>query len=557
VAYEGWLSFAGTEIINNDRCRAYASALAPNLQMTVSGDEDNDTLRKMIDDEPYRTPMLDDAPWVDPDDPDTYDFCGVMGLSVVGLSDSTRAATITENTGDGGGVGGKRKGTRSIRYSALLVGGTQAAVEAGQAWLSSVLEGDCDADCNGSDACYLQALTDPQDWGDLVTDPVPISSLTTNGAKGTYDHGTGLWSPKTSTEELRAPAITRPLPCDEVVWNWTFTGVPGTRINLRSYSENGKVFEDWLTIDSDGSASRSISDLNDGKTTSYCGIRLQIGSSVTVNKVTVTTRDSALNTACFDHYMRQVREASCIDGPTATSEYNPSCGALRQVEFTIASNKPWQFGVVKVVASQSNLHSTMSTDQSLGVWRLKKTISAEKYPTPPSLVIDPACPKVPTPPRASATFTDCKPSVNWYASYGISIPGAMIPLWHDAVPQLFLSTGEKAARGVRVRFYPRPLGTLQDAEDIDPQSSCGEFVIDYIPAHATFTLDGLNHTAWIKLPGKAVLNPANHLLSGLTASSLFEWPVLTCGTDYMAIIDVDGENHSVTKVELRLATRWG
>jgi len=532
MAYEGWLTYAGTEVINNNRCRSYASALVPGLRMSVSSDEANDTLRKMIDDEPYRTPMLDDAPWVDPDDPDTYDFCGLMGLSVVGLSDSTRTATVVENADNGGGINGRRKGTRNIRYSALLVGATMAAVEAGQAWLSSVLDGDCDADCNGSDACYLQALTDPQDWGDYVTDPVTIASLQPSGAKGTFDHGTGVWKPKTSTEELRAPQIVRPLPCDEIIWEWTFTGVPGSKISLRSYSENGKVFEDWLTIDSDGTASRSISDRNDGKTTAYCGIRLQIGSSITVNKVTVQTRDSALNTACFDHYMRQV-------------------------EFTIATGVPWQFGVVKSIAWSGSVAKTMTGDQSKGVWALKTTIGTKKGTDTPGWVHDPACPRVPAPPRPTATFTDCKPSINWYASYGISIPGDAIPLWGEAVPQLFLHAGDKAARGVRVRFFPRPLGVLQDAEDIDPNSACGEFVIDYIPPNSTFTLDGLNQTAWLDIPGAgAALDPANHLLSGLNPVSLFVWPVLTCGTDYMCILDVDGENHSVTKVELRLANRW-
>jgi hypothetical protein len=146
--------------------------------------------------------------------------------------------------------------------------------------------------------------------------------------------------------------------------------------------------------------------------------------------------------------------------------------------------------------------------------------------------------------------------VSWHDSYGIAIPKDAIPLWGDSVPRLLLTTGGKEARGVRVRFFPRPLGILQDASDLDPNTACGEFMVDYIPPSSTFYIDALTRHCSVKRPGYAE-SPADHLVGGLTAGELFTWPVLTCGMDYMMVLDVDGENQSLVSMWLYLASRWG
>lgn len=555
MAYEGWLSVAGTEVINNDRVRAYAKELTPSLTVSLGRDDEADeALRKILADKPYSTPLFDEAPWYDPDDPDTADFCGVLGLGVTGLSDSTRTATTVEHNQSGGGFTGVRKAVRNVRYSALLVGASMAAVEAGHNWLSMALEGDCDADCNGSYCCYLNALTNPEDWGDLVTVGVNIDTLVPNGAKGTYDLNTQRWSPKTSTEELRVPKFPPPLPCDEIVWTWTVQGPDGTQVTANSYGDTGKVFTDRITIDSDGEATFTISDRGMGTNIAYCGIQLTVGSYVTVKKVTVTYREEGINEACFNHYQRQLFEVTPIDGPTTVEEYATSCGAaIRKVEFTIATGIPWTYGRYRAIYSGS---LSVGSDQEGAAFKLSKTIGLKTTPQSPTWVRDPACPVVPSPPRPTATFTDCKPSTAWHDSYGIAIPKDSIPLWGDAVPRLLLTTGGKEARGVRVRFFPRPLGILQDAVDLDPNTACGEFMVDYIPASSTFYLDGLTRHCQVKRPGYAI-SPADHLVGGLTASQLFQWPVLTCGMDYMMILDVDGENQSLVSTTLYIASRWG
>ena len=560
MAYEGWLSVAGTEVINNDRVRAYAKELTPSLTMSLGrDDEEDESLRKILADKPYSTPLFDDAPWVDPDDPDTYDFCGVLGLGVTGLSDSTRTATVVEHTQSGGGFSGVRKAVRSVRYSALLVGASMAAVEAGQNWLSMALEGDCDADCNGSYCCYLNALTNPEDWGDLVTVGIDADTLTTNGPKGTYDLNTQRWTPTSNTQELRVQKFPPPLPCDEIIWTWTLKGVDGTQITATSYGDTGKIFSDRVTIDSDGEATISISDRGMGTTLAYCGIRLTVGSYVTVQKVTVTYREEGVNEACFNHYQRQLFEVQALDGPTTVEEYATSCGAaIRKVEFTIATGIPWTYGRYRRIWNGS--FSGLGSNQEADAFTLKKTIRAEEGAASPRRHRH-GCATRPArwsrhrrarPPRSPTASRPCRGTPR------TASPSPRTPsrCGRDSVPRLLLTTGTKEARGVRVRFFPRPLGILQDASDLDPNTACGEFMVDYIPPSSTFYIDALTRHCQVKRPGYAI-SPADHLVGGLTAGALFQWPVLTCGMDYMMVLDVDGENQSLVSTYLYLATRWG
>lgn len=564
--YEGWLSLAGTEIVNNERVRAYVADMVPGLQMPGEGcnGAPEGALRRILDDEPYRTPMLDDAPWVDPDDPDTYDFCGVFGLSVTGMDDSTRTATVTEHNTDGGGITGRRKGTRSVRVSALLIGVTQAAVEAGQQWLSVALEGDCDGDCNGSDLCYLQAVVDPQDWGDRVSTAIDRAKLT--AASGRYNTSTYKFTPGNTTRQLSAPNFTLPLPCDEIVWTWAVSGAAGTQVRLHTYSETGQVFTDVLYIDSDGYASKSISDMGQGRTAARCSISLDVGTSVTVEAVSVEYRSEAKNSACFEHYMRQLRQVSPIDGPNTVTEYAPNNGAMRQVEFTLTSEQAYRFGRgISIVDFTDYNLTTVGSNHKQPVFQLEKTIPVPALSSAPTLVRDPACPVIPAPPRSNAAFTDCKPSTSWYVSYGVAIPGILIPLWHEAVISLSLFAGTRDARGVRVRFFPRPLGTFQQETDVmqspssllpvDEYTACGQFIVDYIPADGWMKLDGQLQRARVKAKGKKE-GPGDHLLSGVRSHELFEWPVLTCGTDYLMAVDVDGVDQSLTSLSLAVSARY-
>ena len=154
MAWPGWFSYAGTEIINVDRTEAYAP---PGWFKAVYK---NGNLGPMMG-EVYASPLQDDAPWTDPDDLNSYDFWGVYPLDVGGIEDSTATATVQESTLDGGLVGRSRRTTRTMTFSAVLIGASECAVEYGLRWLKQVLAGGpCggsnDTNCGGNDLCFLR-----------------------------------------------------------------------------------------------------------------------------------------------------------------------------------------------------------------------------------------------------------------------------------------------------------------------------------------------------------------------------------------------------------------
>jgi len=163
--FEGYLSFAGDEVINVARTKAYVAAgYAPSgAQIEVC--EDCDLLPEMLgDDAPYASPMLDDAPWVETGNPDSWDFAGIIPLEITGASGSTRTVATTELSTDGGVASRVRYAGRTIAVTALLVGKTGCSVESGLSWLSTVLGGtSCSGPrlqgaagaCSGDEACMF------------------------------------------------------------------------------------------------------------------------------------------------------------------------------------------------------------------------------------------------------------------------------------------------------------------------------------------------------------------------------------------------------------------
>lgn len=154
--YDGWLSFAGTEIINVQRLLAYRDSLLPTL--TLLDCTDCPDLSVALGDNPYTTPVDDEASWYDPDRPDSAGFLGFMPTSLGGFTDSTRTASVTQSIFDGGSVGKVRRGTRDMRVSGWLIGTSVAAAEAGFTWLKAALDGSACSDCEpGDDLCFMIA----------------------------------------------------------------------------------------------------------------------------------------------------------------------------------------------------------------------------------------------------------------------------------------------------------------------------------------------------------------------------------------------------------------
>ena len=159
--FQGYLELAGNEIVNSARVVAYVKHALPQLGLTdgwLSGDD----LPLALGDDPYQSPLVDNAPWVDPANSDTWGFYGVYPLEVTGGTDGTRSVRMTQLTGDGAVSSRPRSAGKEIMVQALLVAADRAAMEAGKVWLRSALEGGmCSGPtigCSGDTLCYFTAL---------------------------------------------------------------------------------------------------------------------------------------------------------------------------------------------------------------------------------------------------------------------------------------------------------------------------------------------------------------------------------------------------------------
>lgn len=161
MAWEGFFRYDGNEIINVSRTETYAANMQARWLKPVY---ENTSLPFMLGDGlEYRTPLLDNAPWMDDDAPESGEFLGFYPLDVTGIESSSRVAVVTESTINGGTVRGVRHGTKTFVFSGLLLGLNDDAAEYGMRWLKQVLNGAPCAggtngvQCSGADLCYLSA----------------------------------------------------------------------------------------------------------------------------------------------------------------------------------------------------------------------------------------------------------------------------------------------------------------------------------------------------------------------------------------------------------------
>lgn len=193
MAFDGFLSLGGIELINAQRTRAYVENLLPAFPL-VHRTNDYETINLALEQSDYTTPFLDGADWVDTDRTDnekggasalvhnyTHGFYGLYPLSITGIGDSTMSASVTEGILDGGSVGAERDASRNIRVRGLLIGESDASVESGLTWLRNALRANsCGMhgdSCGYSDLRYF--LSPPDVCIPLYTD-IPRAGETFN-----------------------------------------------------------------------------------------------------------------------------------------------------------------------------------------------------------------------------------------------------------------------------------------------------------------------------------------------------------------------------------------
>ena len=203
---ETFMRYGGVEVINTERLMAYVeNGLVPAGTKvaacgTCQGLAETLSIAETGSFEGYRSPILDKPPWYDPDNPDTWDFAGVLPLGVTGL-DGTTAVIDTAQTLDGFALpSARRREARTISVSALLVGRTSESVQAGLAWLTTVLHRQCSPTVGCGPSADLEAFTIcPGEWCRTADIDAGMSPYALSPMSEGYDtwevFGTGTFGP--------------------------------------------------------------------------------------------------------------------------------------------------------------------------------------------------------------------------------------------------------------------------------------------------------------------------------------------------------------------------
>jgi len=151
--YTGWIAFAGSELANTARARAYADRYGVQVACPPC-----DGLEQVLGWPYYETPEADDAPWWDPSRPESGQLLGVWCTGADGFQSAPTARTVTDLPGGGGILSGLRTPHREVRlqFQVLALGDCAASYALG--YLSAALKGRlCRPDACGGDVMCMYA----------------------------------------------------------------------------------------------------------------------------------------------------------------------------------------------------------------------------------------------------------------------------------------------------------------------------------------------------------------------------------------------------------------
>lgn len=482
MAYYGYYKFAGTEIINVARLRAYQQNL--NLHWLKVGYEDSEFMPALLG-ETYRTPVLDPAPWVDPDNPDSVDFYGVYPIKITGIEDSTRDAQVSESILDGGVVGRVRLATRTAVFEVALMAGSESAAVYGFNWLKKALLGrgcSTTATCAGEIMEYLSAAP--------FYDPIGPTPDENNPNLVYARLDGGFW------------------------------------IGDVDYSVDVPLIDG-------GTPSSVYSENFDGGTPSVTGGLLTEPYPFPFGPEPVPPFDP---TDCLFEFKRHLRNVTITQGPSVTRRKELTTGDQVWIaQFTMVAGTPWEFGETKDI-----LTNWLSGSTSWGKNVTGGTLSIDDEeiiddvcPTTVwTPLVDPLCPALVAPPTVPAVDLGCFDPPSTWRRRQFTIPADQIPLWDDVVPVITVNANFDTLRNLRLRFWPDDGTHVVD----DPCIIVADLLFSYVPESYTIVFDGAARQIY-SVDGVGNTRRADSLVFGSDGSP-FDWPVFSCGEGLIVTADL-------------------
>ena len=229
--WDGYLALAGNEVVNSARAVAYARAAGLEI-----GCEPCDTTAEALGDDPYE--MVDeDAPWWDPNQPQSRGVLGVFGMDVAGFSGNPISRTPTALIGDGSVLGPLRRTHREIAWTVAIITTGECELAYALEWLAVALQGStcqgASGTCSGDEICVLSCcpgqypLTPGSVTGDAEIRRLYDTGLLAGPAvteKQYLQDGRFIWTTVTFTLAAAKPWIYRDPLASNVDWVALGTG---------------------------------------------------------------------------------------------------------------------------------------------------------------------------------------------------------------------------------------------------------------------------------------------------------------------------------------------
>lgn len=153
MAYDGWLTWDNTELVNLSRTAQLAQTMGINVLWFTP--ESVAWIEDALGGSDYDD--IAEAPWYDPGFPASAEFAGLVPLSLAGLDDSTREAATQEYTTDGGNSDRPRNKTLPLPANFVVIASTDRGADFGKRWLDRRLSGGgSSAVCGGVNLEYFQ-----------------------------------------------------------------------------------------------------------------------------------------------------------------------------------------------------------------------------------------------------------------------------------------------------------------------------------------------------------------------------------------------------------------
>jgi hypothetical protein len=592
MAFLGHWRYGNAEVINHERLATYVANGITAAGADITVEDVCEGLGAALDNTgPYRTPLLDQAPWVDDDNPDTYDFAGVMALEITGADGSTRTVEMQPTLGDGALPGRARRGPRTIGVTAMLVGSTSEGIDAGLSWLQRVLAGDCaglDATCGPS--ATLEMLTvcpgpiiptvdtnspatttvydgDPlnpddqwQPYGGSFDTSIPGygTELTPYDAVDTIDAGDAddpddtdpvdggpsggggdYFDGGASTIEGSATIAVGPFQaCNDgpITVTWTLstpeTGIDAN-VQLVMVDEAGQPVlygPKFLVTDASDTYEWEVPFGVD-----YDGWRPAVTTDdrLVVLSVSVTAYGFLALIDCVNPYRRLLPRTVTVSGPTVVDTIDAGCVLLHRVEWVWVVGSPYRYtppDPVLVALSQASDPALVAPGVT---WGDGGTVAATPWncalPAPETpCAIDPCAPGFGTPPALPVIAgTAATITTQNVKDLWVCVGPEQVPA-NDGVFTISL-TPTTPIVGARVRVYDTALG---DCSVPDLCDFAYEYLIDYVPDDGVFTINGLTEEFTTLCDGGAVLADASPVVRGSYGGPTAV-PVARCDRRYL------------------------